>query len=226
MEAYLAMGSPGVYLQQGRIDALSQFQKLVADKKNSMDNVIAADSSAAQNLFFSSKAAMLLSGSWIESEAGANIPKDFSMGIMRTPVTADAKDKKINVDAAGGFAVIPSSSQNIASAKDFLRFMSTDKMLELYTKVTSSPRPFYYNAAETKGLSNFGKSVMYIWQTSKKLYLFSKNPIYYGVFSDWPKDGTPYMQIYSGLKTPGNAVWENYEYVKTNWAAAKKRISH
>jgi len=222
MTSYLQMKLPGVYKQQGRINALMQFYNIVSDATNSMDDVISVDSSKALKMFFSSKAAMLLGGSWIESEAGDDIPADFSMAIMRIPAVNGAKDANINVAAAGGFAVIPAQSEHVGLAEDFLRFMATDEMLELYTEVTSSPRPFIYNAADTQGLSDFGKSVMDIWQSGDNLYLFSDSSLYYGVFSDWPKDGAPYLQIYSGLTTPEQAVEDNYEYVKNNWSSAMK----
>ncbi len=225
MNAYLKLDSPKVYLQAGRANALKQFQSLVSDTTNSFDNVITADSSKAESEFFGSRAAMLLCGSWIESKAGSAVPKDFKMAMMRVPAVDDAVDANINVAAAGGFAVIPSVSKNMGLAKDFLRFMSTDEMLELYTKVTSSPRPFVYDAEGTEGLSDFGKSVIDIWQAHDNFYMFSNNPLYYNVFADWPKDGVPYMQIYSGLITPDEAVDDNYDYVKDNWKSAAQNSS-
>lgn len=222
MRDYLSMKSPEGYLQQGRTTALIQFQTLVSDPTNSMDDVISADSQKAIKLFFSSKAAMLLGGSWIECEAADVIPEDFGMEMMRVPAVDGAKDALINVAAAGGFAVVSSQSKHVGLAEDFLRFMATDEMLELYTKTTSSPRPFIYDAAGVDGLSDFGKSVMQIWQTGDNLYLFSDSPVYYNVFSDWPKDGAPYMRIFLGLQTPEEAVYVNYQYVKENWDSAVK----
>jgi N-acetylglucosamine transport system substrate-binding protein len=221
---YLKMGSPEVYHQQGRLDALQEFYQLVGDKSNSIDNALGTDSSNASEQFFDSKAAMLLGGSWVSSQIGDALPKDFNMGIMQFPSVDGASDATINVDAAGGFAAIPLLAQHKSIAEDFLRFMSTDAMLELYTSITSSPRPFIYDAASAEGLDDFGKSVMNIWQKNNNVYLFSASPLYYSVFSDWPVSGAPYLEILSGVESPVQAFDENYEYVKSNWSAATAKL--
>jgi N-acetylglucosamine transport system substrate-binding protein len=222
MKTYLKMGSPEVYKQEGRTAALTEFKTIVDDKTNSMDDVLNTDSTQALKLFFNSKAAMLLGGSWTACKASSYIPAGFEMGIMRIPKIDGAKDANVNYEAAGGFAAIPSASQHISLAKDFLKFSSTDSMLKLYTKITSSPRPFIYDAINSEGLSNFGKSAVDIWESSEKLYMFSESPIYYNVFSDWPHNGLPYLQIFTGAITPEEAVEENYNYVKSYWAHVSK----
>lgn len=225
MNNYLKLRSPHVYLQKGRLYSLEEYQKLVSDKTNSMDNVISAGRADAQELFYSGKTAMMLGGSWQGCLDGPKVPEGFIMRMMRTPALDKARDASVNVEAAGGFAAIPVLAANKSRAEDFLRFMSTDSMLKLYTKKTSSPRPLYYDAAATEGLGGFGKSVIALWQSSKRLYMFSKNPVYYSVFSDWPKSGLPYTQIYFGLLSPNQAVLNNYEYARVNWSAANKQAN-
>lgn len=224
VNAYLKMNSPEVYHQLGRLDALQEFYQLVGDKSNSIDNAIGTDLSTAQEQFFNSKAAMMLGGSWVSSQIGDALPKGFNMGIMQFPSVDGARDATINVDAAGGFAAIPMLAQHKSLAEDFMSFMSTDAMLELYTSVTSSPRPFIYDASQADGLDDFGKSVMKIWQNNDNAYLFSDSPLYYSVFSDWPVSGAPYMEILSGVESPFQAFDNNYEYVKSNWSAQSAKL--
>lgn len=224
METYLRLSSPGVYQQNGRADALMLYGDIVSDKSNGMQNAITANRSNSFGLFFSSKAAMLPGGSWTECEAGSQIPRGFEMGLMRAPAVGGAKDPDIDVAAAGGFAVVPQASQHASIAKDFLRFMSSDAMLDLYTRDTSSPRPFIYDTEDVEGLSDFGRSAMDIFRDDDSLYMFSSNPLYYDVFGDWPATGAPYVQIYSGLTTPEMAVEENYNYALYNWSSAQKSL--
>lgn len=220
VEAYLKMGSPEVYHQRGRLDALKEFEKLVCDKSNSIENSIETDETKARDLFFTSKAAMLLGGSWVYSQVGESIPKGFNMGIMRFPTVDNAKDADINVSVSGGFGIIPDFSEHKSIAKDFLRFMSTDEMLENYTVNTSSPRPFNYINVISADFSDFGKNVMNIWNPDKNVYLFSSNPVYYNVLSDWPESGAPFLEIYAGSETPEGAFESNYYYVRENWSKA------
>lgn len=223
MQSYLKMDSPEVYAQQGRLTGLQIFDKIVSDKGNSDENVMSLDSSNAVKLFFDSKAAIILSGSWLEAQAGDEMPNGFEMKMMNLPSVSGAKESDINVTGAGDFAFIPSGAKNKKEAESFLKYMACDNMLQLYTKVTSTARPFDYNAADVDGLSDFGESAMQIWQNDKDVYMFSDNPVYYNEFSDWPKDGAPYLQIYLGNETPEQAFNDNYHYARDNWSSAVQK---
>lgn len=216
MNSYLALQSPEVYLQNGRTESLKLFERLTTDYTNNIDDVLNSDSNKAERLFYNSKAAMLLGGSWTEANTARIIPKDFRIGIMNFPAIDNAKDPNINVSVSGGFAAIPIKSGNKTLAKDFLRFTSTDTMLELYAKTTSSPRPFDFNFKNTSGLSDFGLNVMNIWDNGN-FYMISDNPLYYNNFGDWPNSNATLLQIFSGQLSPEEAVKENYDYVKSNW---------
>lgn len=221
---FLKMDLPEVYHQQGRLNALQTFSNIVYDKTNSIDGALEADDAKARSMFLGSKAAMMLSGSWFKCQAGNSIPSNFKLGFITFPAAEGAKEPNLNVAAAGGFSVIPIMSRNKDLAKDFLLFMSTDKMLQLYTSITSSPRPFNYKIANTDKLDDFDKDIINNWQSGNNIYFFSSNPLYYNVFSDWPESGAPFMQILLGKTTPQQAFDDNYNYVKENWDDAKKNF--
>lgn len=218
---FLSMSSPEVYHQQGRLSALQTFADLVGDKTNSIDDAIEADDAKALSMFLDSKAAMMLGGSWFKCQAG-KIPDGVKLGFMQFPAVEEAKEPDLNVSAAGGFAVIPVMSGNKDLAKDFLIFMSTDKMLQLYTSITSTPRPFNYEVSNMNKLDDFDKEIINTWQSGNNMYFFSDSPLYYNVFSDWPESGAPLMQILMGKTTPQEAFDDNYNYVCDNWENAKK----
>lgn len=217
MTSYLALPSPEAYMQQGRITALENFRNIACDVTNNIPDVLNIDANKAEKQFFSSKAAMLLGGSWIETKAAGNIPNGFELGIMQFPAVDNAKEPEINVSDTGGFAVIPSKSTHKDAAKEFLLYSSTDSMLKLYSKTTSSPRPFNYEISDYDGLSNFGQDVFNIWKKNNNLYMLSNNPMYYGKFGDWPSADPPLLQIYSGQELPKKVVEDTYNYVKSNW---------
>lgn len=219
---FLNMGSPEAYHQTGRLNALQTFADIVGDKTNSIDDAVEDDDVKARSMFLNSKAAMMLSGSWFKCQAGKSIPSGFKLGFMKFPSVEEAKEPDLSVSAAGGFSVIPVMSQNKDLAKDFLAFMSTDKMLQLYTSITSSPRPFNYEISNMNKLDDFDSEIINTWQSGNNMYFFSDNPLYYNVFSDWPESGAPFLQILMGKATPQQAFDDNYNYVKENWDNAKK----
>lgn len=221
---YRKMESADVYGQTGRLKALEVFETLLKDPSNSVEGAAGMDHIQSQMAFLQGKAAMIPNGSWIENEMKKTMPEGFRMKMMSLPTIEGAKDAKVNNTMAGDFIMVPSSSKNIALAKEFLKFISKDDMLKLYTEVTGAPRPFIYDAASVKGLSEFSKSVIDIWQNSKNVYLYSENPIYYNKYFDWPMAGAPEMMIYLGDETAASAFEGNYQYAKENWDAAMKDL--
>lgn len=225
MKKYLKLETPEVYNQKGREDALVQFSKIISDKTNSIDDVDDADNKKALNMFLNGKAAIYVGSSSIENTANQNAMENFSMAMMKIPSMDGSKDAAVSVQPSNGIIVVPESSSNKEEAKNFLKFMATDKMLRLFTSETSTPRPFYYDIENISHLTSFGKSVIEYWNNSDSIYFYSKNPLYYNVLSDWPYQGAPYLAIFKGILTPQNAVEENYEYVKENWDTLKKEAS-
>lgn len=216
MSEYLSLQNPGVYLQNGRANALAVLAGVISDSGEKQSDILNTDYEKAEKLFFGSKAAMLIGGSWIQTKSSSIIPKNFDMGIMRFPEGVGAKESDINVSAGGGFALIPKNAADKKEAVDFLKFMSTDKMLRLYAEITSSPRPFNFKFSEDADLTEFGYDVMNIWESNKNLYMLSQNPVYSSL-GDWPEENSPFLQILLNQKTPSEIVHENYEFVEREW---------
>lgn len=218
---YLELKSPEVYKQDGRIKALTNFSELTVYPEYSFQDVVSTDYKKALGSFTSYKSAFLIGSSSAEATAKPNIAADFDMQLMKLPSMSDAKEAQDSLKVLENIALIPSHSVHKELAKKFLKFMCDDEMLKLFTEKTSSPRPFYYDALKTNNLSEFGKSVLKIWEDPDTVYMNSDNPLYYSVFSDWPASGAPYLRIYYGLTTPMDAVTENYNYVRDNWEKVK-----
>jgi len=221
MESYKKMEGPEAYGQEGRLKALEEFERLLGDESNSIEGAAAMDHIQSQMAFLQGKAAMIPNGGWLETEMRNSTPEGFRMKMMQLPAIDGAKETKVNNTMGGDFAIVPAKAKNAELGKEFLKFLSSDDMLKLFTEKSGSVRPFVYDAASVPGLSEFSKSVIDIWQNSENLYLYSENPVYYSKFYDWPLAGAPYMMIYQGDETAQSAFEGNLSYAEENWDAVK-----
>ena len=224
IETFKAMAGPEVYAQQGRLKAIEEFEKIITDPANSVEGASAMDHIQSQMAFLQGKAAMIPNGAWIENEMRNSLPQGFKMKMMQLPAIDGAKDSKVNYTASGDFTIIPAKAKNVELAKKFIRFMSTDEMLKLYTEKTGAPRPFVYDAASVPGLSDFNKSVVDIWQNSENIYMFSASPLYYSQLYNWPNIGSPYMMIYQGDSTAQDAFDQMSSFASQQWSALKTQL--
>lgn len=224
IETYKAMAGPEVYAQEGRLKALEVFQKLIMDPTNSVTGSNGMDHIQSQMAFLQGKAAMIPNGGWLENEMKNSLPEGFVMKMMPLPTIDGAKDAKVNNTQAGDFVVVPAKAKNVELAKKFIMFMSRDDMLQLFTEKCGSVRPFQYDPSKAAGLTEFNKSVIDIWKTSKNIYFFSDNPIYYSKFYDWPAAGAPYAMIFAEDDTAQTAFDSNVTFAKQNWEAAKEEL--
>lgn len=223
MQTFLQMQTPEVYAQEGRLKALEAFEKIIMDKTNYVDGAMGMDHTQSQMAFLQGKAAMIPMGAWMETEMKNSLPEDFELAIMLTPTIEGAKMTDVSVSTSQDMIFIPKKAKNKEVAKDFLKFMASDEMLQLYTQKTGSPRPFEYTP-ETEGLTDFGKNVISLWQTANKVYMFSPSPLYFMKFNYWPAAGTPYARIQIGDET-ASEVWSgDYSFARSKWEQTKEEL--
>lgn len=224
IEVYKAMAGPEVYAQEGRLKGLEVFEKLIMDRTNSIEGANGMDHIQSQMAFVQGKAAMIPNGGWLENEMKNSLPEGFVMKMMPLPAIDGAKDTLVNNTMAGDFIIVPENAANKELAKEFIKFMSRDDMLELFTETCGSVRPFVYNPSQIEGLTEFNKSVIDIWMTSKNIYFFSDNPIYFDKFFDWPSQGPPYAMILAEDETARSAFEGNASYAMQQWEIVKKEL--
>ncbi len=224
MREFFAFETPEVYKQQGKLKALEAFETLIGDQSNSVNGVNGLIHTQAQMQFANGLAAMIPNGIWIETETEAALRDDFRMKMMPLPTLDGAVEPNINNTMLGDFIVVPKGAAHKDIAKDFLKFMSTDEMLLLYTEKTGSPRPFEYDPTQIEGLSEFVQSCLDIWKNSTNFYIISKNPMYFANdLNTFPKSGAPYGDIYLG-DTTAQQVWQgDYDYVVERWDEFKEK---
>lgn len=223
MQTFLDMESPDVYAQQGRLTALQIFEDIIMDKSNYIEGAMGMDHTQSQMAFLQGKAAMIPMGAWMETEMKNSLPEDFELAIMLAPAVDGAKMTDVSVSTGQDMIFIPKKSKNKEVAKDFLKFMASDEMLQLYTQKTGAPRPFEYEP-DLEGLSDFSKNVMTLWQSANKVYMFSDNPIYFMKYNYWPATGTPYARIQIGDET-AQEVWAgDTSFARSKWDATKAEL--
>lgn len=143
---------------------------------------------------------MLIEGAWWEEEASDVFRamsesmadgekysrKNRRFGFMPMPHYDDAyyngsKIGQKNTLVSSNYALVIINKKiqpfKLDLAKKFLRFTSTDAMLQRFTETISVTRPFNYELPEDKlsAMSTFGQSLYNIRKSSDVLYPFSGN---------------------------------------------------
>jgi len=230
---------------QGKVKALYKLKEFFFDNS---DWVMAGSAGkkhiAAQRNLINGEAAMMLSGSWFETEMSAVLAEkpDVKMGMFKVPSISDENGNKLHAEGyttEGDRDVykaeflsnyfIPSTAKNKEGAKDFLKWLTEPEACEIYTKYSNGVRPVEYelNPESTtySSMSSFGKSVLTI---AKENYLYTPNvtsPIaIQGLTGFWADGAYPFLKIQAGTLTPEKAVENNYTYAKNNWANWKANV--
>lgn len=151
----------------------------------------------AQRKVLSGEAAMMLNGSWFQTEMAADMAKDAykdaKIGMFAVPEMSDADGNALRMSgndsndrvltaSYGAYYFIPSAAPNKEEAKDFLLYLSSKEACALYTEYSNAIRPFDYDYSITSALygkvSDFGKSVLKLADENVLFTPVALNPIY------------------------------------------------
>ena len=190
--------------------------------------------------------AMIVEGSWWENEASGVLAaeakksgaRDFA--IMPIPFSSAQRAEEKNhrhtyLSLSQSFGIVSSSCSNQKLAKEFMKFLHSDKMLSKFTADTSITRPLNYevSAEDQSKLSNYAKSLIYLKQHSDIVYPYSSlpievnNPSYFKHHKFiWKSavDETPYehpwdyFTIGTGTKTVKKYFDGQYSFFSSSWA--------
>ena len=194
-----------------------------------------SNNDAIKNLM-DGKAAMMLNGSWFETEPAAVSSRNKpNLGIMKVPeysvggtikraegYTSEEGKGLIHSEYTANF-IVPEKAKHADIAIDFLKFISTNAMCELYTKCCNSIRPFNYNKDSTldtyKDMSTFGKSVLDMAKNNTLYVPVSHNPrAIAGEISLWPMNDADSYHVNRLLKqsyTPDQCLQLEYQMAKS-----------
>lgn len=213
MQTYLAMQSPEVYGEKGRLQALQIFEQLLP--QNSFETPLTMNESAAVKAFTSGHAAMLPAG-YLPYFA-ANTPPDHpDIRVMALPAPDGAKEPDLLATSIPGIAVVPAQAAEPSLAQTFLSDLTTDASLSSFMAATGHPTPFALDNQQTESLPHLLKNAASLWG-NKTVYMVSTQPVYYQRLFDWPAQGSPVLQIFSGSRTAEQAFEENLIAARENW---------
>lgn len=179
--------NPSVQPSLGRKESLAEFERFFTGEEAtsfSMTGSMSKNHITAQVDFLRGNAAMIPNASWMEREMKDTMPENFKMALMSVPYIESAqKDEsgnyiRCNYATSPDYMFIPKGASEVEGAKKFMVYMCKDEMLRLYTKYAGAPRPFDYDTDGIEGISYFTQSVLDVWSSSKRFFMYSKHPAY------------------------------------------------
>lgn len=144
---------------------------------------------------------MIVEGSWWENETKSVIEsyeerygERSDYAIMPIPFVDDAKAEECGrrhtyVSHSESFGVVSSNCQNVKLAKEFLKFLHSDKMLSKFTVDTGMTRSLNYEILEEdqQQLSTYTKSLLDLKKNSDIFYPYASNQymVDHGIKFSW-----------------------------------------
>lgn len=190
---------------------------------------------------------MIVEGSWWENEASstlANYEETYGersdYAIMPIPFADDAKAeacgrKHTYLSLSQSFGIVSQTCKNVKLAKEFLKFLHSDKMLSKFTADTSITRPLNYDITEEEQahLSTYAKSLIDLKKNSDVFYPYTSNQFmmdnmnYFTAFNfTWnsrvnsSKYNHPWMYFSTAENASALTYFDGqYEYFKQQWGA-------
>ena len=223
---------------KGKMYALQNLSKFFYDEGNyTMTGSTGMTHIVAQSKLIQGEAAMMLNGSWFETEMSEVLAQnpDVEIGMFPVPQLSDSQgnvlhsanyttedDKRVMQATYGAYYFVPTEAPNKDDAMKFMKFLSEPKACEIYTRYSNAVRPFEYelspDADVYKDVSYFGKDVL---KFANENYLYTPNitnPIAIkGLTGFWARGRAPYIDIRDGVETTNQALQNDYEYAKNNW---------
>lgn len=133
---------------------------------------------------------MIVEGSWWENEASSVIASETKKSgareyaIMPIPFSSAVKAEERNhrhtyLSLSQSFGIVSKNCANVKLAKEFMKFLHSDKMLSKFTADTSITRPLNYQVTEEdqSKLSTYAKSLIHLKQNSDIVYPYSSLPL-------------------------------------------------
>ena len=205
----------------GKQVALEEFEKFFKlETGYGVSGSMSKDHTTAQMDFIRGEAAMIVNANWMETEMKTSTPEDFEMGMMPVPFlenayTENGEPVQYNYTTAPDYMIIPAEAAQKELAKEFLLFSVRADMLQLYTRLTGSPRPFQYTIEDDANLTEFTKDILKIREESVCYFDFSRADIYMkGYAKKYLNGGDPYSALVRGEVAPSRFC--NLEYAEAD----------
>lgn len=211
--------------------ATSYWQKLFVAENGGESNYVIADSDAktaeaAQKEFANGYAAMMFNGDWIYNEItnyGISNAK-FKLGLMKTPKIKEANEAYVNTSYVIGedqYIAIPSTSDKVDLAKEFIKLIISDEGCKTFT--TKANGFLAYKTDYSKhGITNeFIQEVISLRDSyTSKFTNYSADRKYLCNFIDiWCTPASrPFLSLLNNTNTLDAAFLNIASTAKANWS--------
>ena len=242
MDKFYSFESSEVYNpvnSKGKNYGMSLLKKYFYDSGYAYEGSMSLGAIEGQSKLLTYEAAMMLNGSWFENEMKPyTTPNSPTFKMFAIPEISDASgnvlhdegyltneenEQVLNTEVVANM-FIPAKATNKEDAAEFLKFISKNSSLELYTKYSNAIRPMNYDYTPANpaysDMSAFGKSVLEMASTHNLYVPISKAAVaVVGKATLYPQGGYWSKRIYSnpGKYTPSFCLESDYVYAKNNW---------
>lgn len=243
-----------VYEQTGRLEGMKVLEELLRYDRRAMNydsNALTWEHIAAQQEFLLGRAAMIPSGDWMENEMRKlDLEHDIEIGVMPTPIISALQDRlglsdeqweraletdgvNAEVDYAKSLVynvganmvmMIPSGSKQKELTKDFLRFLYSDRGMEIFLKNGGSGlAATFTNDIDTSDLTEFEQEKLAINDYCRYVFTSRTHPLGYikqlrGFEKNWPMETKLAARQPSMKKTAQQIYEEEIQYAKEEWS--------
>ncbi|MDR1093495.1 MAG: hypothetical protein LBL66_05035 [Clostridiales bacterium] len=223
-----------VYKQTGLKESYRLLQDLFVDTaakdyKNIPDNMGSKDTVEAEQDFIRGRAVMMPVGTWIENEMKDFFAADWAypdikshLRMMTLPAIEGARATNLNNAQTGDVMLIPSGAKNKDMAKEFLKFLHSERQLVNFTKSNGVMRPFEYNpltADPSYDWSVFQRDAIALYTENTNFFQFSNEKSPFFVFKNLDPFQPTMSTIFNDLLTGTAADTANnaFTYVSGKW---------
>ncbi|MBE6132146.1 MAG: extracellular solute-binding protein [Erysipelotrichaceae bacterium] len=202
-----------------------------ADKSvtNYIEGSNSKDAPTAQKEFLNGYAAMMFNGDWLYNEllnysTSETASSQFELGLMKTPALPEAKEEYLNTTYVTGedqYIAIPSSSNSIDLAKEFIKEIISDKGCATFTQNANAFLAYDCDYSKVEIADKYVKDVIALRNNYvNKFTNYSNSRIYLtNTLNIWSSSANrPYLSLLNQTVTVDGAFTTIANYAKANWA--------
>ncbi len=190
------------WVSDARLKGMEAIYDLLAPVKgestNSVPGLGGSTNVESEIAFLNGLSVFCPTGAWFESEVESALGNaDFTYKFAPVPVI-EGGEKTVNINIPTEYFFVPNQCDNVEGAKDFLRYMFSEKSLQLMHETNQTPLAFNYDTSSLE-LSTWGQQVMDVLNFGKHVIASSSSEYYrVGALSARFNGPEPYMMIANG----------------------------
>lgn len=190
------------WVSDARLKGMEAIYDLLApvngESSNSVQGLGGSTNVESEIAFLNGLSVFCPTGAWFESEVASALGNaNFTYKFAPVPVI-EGGQKAVNINIPTEYFFVPQQCDNVEGAKDFLRFMFSERNLKLMHETNQTPLAFEYDDSSL-ALSTWGQQVMDVLDFGTHVIAASSSEYYrVGALSARFNGPEPYMMIANG----------------------------